>query len=255
MATYKVKQGAYHEIYENREVILPDGFELITGGENDLGEAKHDGFFHWLGCLPRDEFESREKEFNGFNVTPSFEFGPLVFITINDTQFYEDYPYLISAEEFNKKWQFSNYRIAEFSENFYLKNMIQILKIESEFKIECLEVTNRDYFDYGEFKKLEHHYGVSLYEILRERKSTIHVSDNNIALDYWNKLISEVIISFGATISHKDVNINAAHDVVAKVPRDADQFFDELRENAEAWTLAYQKAQRLMDFKEIELLG
>jgi len=246
MAKYKVKQGAYNEIYENREIILPDGVELITGGENDLGGLKHNGFFHWLGCITSDEFKSHEKEFNGFNVDIRFEFGPLIFITIHDTQFYEDYPYLITAEEFNEKWQFSKYRVAEFSEDFRLMNMVQILKIESEFKIECLEVTNRDYFDHGEFKKLEHHYGNSLDNNLRTIKSTIHVSDNEIALAYWNKMISDVVSPYGATIPHKEVNINAAHEVIAKLPHDCE---------VHDWDKAYKKAQRLMDFKEIEFLA
>lgn len=254
MAIYKVRQGAYNEIYENKDLILPDGFELITGGDNDIGHGKYNGLFHWLGCTTKEYFDSHEDEFKGFNLWIE-RFGPLIFIKIHNTQFYEKYPYVISDKEFNEKWQFSKYRIAEFSEDFRLKNMLQIQWIESEFRVKGLEVTNRDYFDNDEFKKLEQHDDLDLTRILSERKSTIHVNDNEIILDYWYKMISDVISPFGASIPHKNVNLNAAHDAFSSVADNPEEdHLYNLIMNHEKWVEACDRSKKLMNFEIVEFI-
>lgn len=249
MAIYRARQGAYKEIYEDKEIHLPDGFELITGGDNDLGHGKYNGLFHWIGCITKNDYELHKDEFKGFNMWTR-NFGPLVFITIHNTQFHESYPYLISDKEFNEKWQFRKYRIAEFSDCFRLKNMVQILWIGSEYKIDALEVTNRDYFDQDEFKKIERHPDYSLEGIMSKQKASVHVSDNKIVLAYWNKLLSNVLQPFNIVVPHVEVNIDAAYELVSKACIDWHESFD-----MKEWDDTRKKAQRLMDFEEITLIS
>lgn len=253
---YKVRLGEYSGIKENMTIILPDGFELITGGDNDIGRGKYNGLFHWLGCTTSDYFEQHRNWFNGCNI--SYElFGPLVFITIHDMQFYEDYPYIITAKEFNDKWQFHKYRVARFSENYRMINMVKILFIESEFKIECLEVNNRDYMDSQDLKRLEHHSGIKLGAILNPFKCSIHISDNEICLAYWNQLIHNVISPFGGTIPVKNIDIDKAHNLMKDFYANHQSTPTELIVNslvdhdnyAEEFNEVYDKVSDLLDFK------
>jgi hypothetical protein len=252
MASYKVQQGFYHEI-KPMEITLPDGFELLTGGDRDIGHGKFDGLFHWIGCMTQEFYESNKDSFKG-NHMDFYDCGPLKIFTLHNVKFDDEYPHIISVDDFNEKWQFSRFRVAEFSEDFRLKNMIRILRINSEFKIDALEVTNRDYFDFDDFKKMEIHDDYSISKILTGKKSTIHVSDNEIALDYWNQLVHNIVHQYGASIEHKNIDINAAHNVVKNIPSNPDQFFDEIKDGYEEWKASIAEAEEFMDFKKVKFI-
>jgi len=250
MITYNVLQGGYHDVYDST-VSLPDGFELITGGDSDVGHMLHKGHSHYLGCTAKDYYKAHRDEFNAIQFSV-FDFGPLVFISIQDIKFRDEYPYLITAEEFNNKWQFSNYRVARFSENRRLLNMFQIKFIESEFNVHGLEVTTRDYADIGSLKSLKIVENTSISRLLVDyNKSTTVVSNNDICLSYWNKLISDVLTPFGGNINHIDINFQAAYEVMPKTPNDFNDLLEYMAKNAEEYQKADIKSLKLMNFDEM----
>jgi len=252
MKTYNIKKGQYGGIVD-AELILPDGFELITGGPNDVGEYLHNDCSHYLGCITKNEFEQVKNNLNSLSIN-HYDLGELVFISINDIQFLEEYPYLITSEEFNEKWDFKKYRIAKYSENFRLLGMNQIQYIKSEFFIKTLEVTNRDKFDH-EWYKLEVITDYNLSNLLPQvdRKFKTIVSDNEICLKYWNQLISNIISQYGGFIPSDNVNINAAYEICKPIlEKNAKEVINETIKNPSIYMDMIAKAERLMRFEEIE---
>lgn len=209
--TYKVKQGQYGGVI-NSTITIPDGLKLITGGKNDIGPMLNTGNFHYLGIMEGNK-EDMYPNLKGLHVY-SKQCGKYVIITIEDVSFIEPYPYLTTADELNKEFDLSKYFFVTWSQNLKLINMKKIVKINSEFNIEVLKVTNRDYFGVGNLYMLR---------IDREELDTIldgcfSLSDNSplatkvvegeIANDYWLTLINNTTGKFGINIPVQSVDID-----------------------------------------------
>lgn len=197
--TYKVKQGQYLGIVDST-ITIPDGLKLITGGPQDIGSGLHNGLYHYLGIL-KCSIDDLYPELNGLHIDAS-EFGEYVIITIHDISFYDEYPYLTTPDELNSEFDFSEYFIITWSCYLKLMNMKKIVRINSEFDIDILEVTNMDYAGRNTMIKLNPT-NQELDAILNDHFS---FSDNaplkykvvkgEVAKDYWNTLVHNVINPF-----------------------------------------------------------
>jgi hypothetical protein len=214
--TYKVKQGQYQGIVDST-ITIPDGLKLITGGLSDIGHGKHDGLYHYLGIL-KCSIDDIYPELKGLHIDAR-EYGDYVVITIHDISFYDKYPYLITADELNSEFDFSEYFIITWSCYLKLMNMKKIVRINSESNIDILEVTNTDYLGNGSMIKLNpdkeeldlvlnRHFSFSDYAPMRYK-----VVKGEIAKDYWNTLIYNAIHPFDIPFNTRLVDLNKCYNL------------------------------------------
>jgi hypothetical protein len=216
--TYKIRQGqgAYAPVIDST-VKIPDKMKLITGGEHDIGHFKHDGLYHYIGFVEGDE-EDVLQNIKGF-CTNTFQLDKYVFITLHDIRFIEPYPYMTTADEFNKDIDLSGYYFVTWSCNLNLLKMEKITRINSEYDIDVLQANNRDYADEEclsldvvtkELDRiLDRHISLSDYHPLATK-----VVKGEIANDYWNTLINKTTNKFGIYLPNRAVDVDYANNLL-----------------------------------------
>lgn len=190
MKSYKILQGYYGEVTE-KELILPDDFQLITGGPNDIGNLLREGHCHYLGCMKKDDYEKCKDSIvipNG-----SFkEFGSYMFICIHNVKEIDHLP-VVSSDEFNSNNDFGNYFIATWSRTYNLVSIAKILRIDSEFNVKAIKAHFYSAFDDSKsLAVMQDRYG--LYDLIgKDRHCKKVVTDNPNVKLCMESIIDEVL--------------------------------------------------------------
>lgn len=209
--TYKVKQGQYKEIKDST-IVIPAETQLITGGPNDVGKGLHSGLCHYFGIVKGDYNEILDL-CKGLHVYV-YKFLDLNIISILDISFIDEHPEILSAQEFNAKYDLSQYYIVNYSDKFVIESMYNIQNITSEFNVTANCAYNVNWAGkpskvleilQTEFCNLYHGYSFHGF---------VKIVKGDIASMYYDTIVAQVLEGFGILFSgQKRVNLNLANEL------------------------------------------